>query len=191
LVGLENFYNNVNVHNDESQPLGQRLRSSLEDVIQRLPDEEQFQIRGQIQFNTREQAINFWNTVGPEIGFSPDLRPHNRDGNCVYSIGPEVEVLMFVITIIVDNLESRSDDYLKGLIAHELSELSYTWNTVQKEKPALMKMKKKARQIMIEKITKQSSEPGSKEYDEHEKNVNDEARRLGFQKEIDVLENLS
>jgi len=191
MVELENFYKNVSVSNDESQSLGQRLKSCLENVIQRLPDEEQFQMKGQILFNTRQQAIEFWNTIGPKLGFGPDFRHYNRDGNCTYFIGLDVENLMYVITIIVDNLESRSDDYLKGLIAHELSEMSYNWNTVQKEKPTLMKMKPKARQIKMDQITKQNAEPGSKEYDEAEKNVNDEARRLGFQKEIDELENYS
>lgn len=191
MVELENFYKNVSVSNDESQSLGQRLKSCLENVIQRLPDEEQFQMKGQILFNTKQQAIEFWNTIGPKLGFGPDFRPYNRDGNCTYFIGPDVENSMYVITIIVDNLESRSDDYLKGLIAHELSEMSYNWNMVQKEKPTLMKMKPKARQIKMDQITKQNAEPGSKEYDEAEKNVNDEARRLGFQKEIDELENYS
>jgi len=191
MVELENFYKNVSVSNDDSQSLGQRLKSSLDDVIQRLPDEEQFQMRGQIVFNTRQQAIEFWNTIGLKLGFGPDFTPYNRDGNCTYLIRPDVENSIFIITIIVDNLESRSDDYLKGLIAHELSEMSYIWNAVQKEKPTLMKMKPKARQIKMDQITQQNTEPGSKEYDEHEKNVNDEARRLGFQKEIDVLENFS
>ncbi len=191
MVELENFYKNVSVSNDDSQSLGQRLKSSLDDVIQRLPDEEQFQMRGQIVFNTRQQAIEFWNTIGLKLGFGPDFTPYNRDGNCTYLIRPDVENSIFIITIIVDNLESRSDDYLKGLIAHELSEMSYIWNAVQKEKPTLMKMKPKARQIKMDQITQQNTEPCSKEYDEHEKNVNDEARRLGFQKEIDVLENFS
>jgi len=188
MVELETFFQNVRVFNDESQSLGQRLKSLLEDVILRLPDEEQFHMRGQIGFNTREQAVEIWAKLGPKIGFAPDLRPYNRDGNCVYTIAETIENSMFLITIIVDNLELRSDDYIKGLIAHEFSELSYAWKTTQKEMPTLKKMKAKARQIKIEQITKQSSNIDSKEYAEHEQYVNDEARKLGFQEEIDKME---
>ena len=145
-------------------------------------------MRGQIAFNTREQAVKFWEKVGSKIGFSPDLRPYNRDGNCVYKIAETIENSMFRITIIVDNLEFRSNDYIKGLIAHEFSEMSYSWKTIQKEMPSLKKMGAKARQIKMEQITKQSSNPDSKEYAEHEQDVNDEASRLGFQEEIDKME---
>ena len=41
---------------------------------------------------------------------------------------------------------------------------------------------------MMNKFTKSTSGPGSKEYQEHEDEVNNEAIRLGFQKEIEALE---
>jgi len=65
MVELETFFQKVTVYNDESQSLGQRLKTLLEDVILRLPDEEQFHMRGQIGFHTREQAVEFWEKVGP------------------------------------------------------------------------------------------------------------------------------
>ena len=86
MVELETFFQNVTVSTDESHPLGQRLKTLLEDVILRLPDEEQFHMRGQILFNTREQAVEFWAVVGPKVGIATDLRPYNRDGNCVYIV---------------------------------------------------------------------------------------------------------
>jgi len=191
LVELEKFYTNVKVTNDYSRPLGQRLKALLENVIQRLPNEEQFQMKGMIFFNTRSQAIEFWEQMRPKLGFGPDLRPYNRDGNCTYAIGPTVQDSMFAITIIIDNLDFRSDDYIKGLLAHEFSEMSHAWRITQKEMPTLLKMKPKARLIKMDQLTKQNSDPSSKEYAEHEKNVNDEAERLGFRKEIDVLEHAS
>ena len=191
MVELETFYQNVHVFIDRSHPLGQRLTPLLEDVIQRLPDEEQFQIKGQIAFRTRPEAVEFWKIMRPKLGFAPDLIPHNRDGNCTYGIGPTVQDSMYTITIIVDNLDLRSDNYIKGLLAHEFSEMSYAWKVIQKEIPTLIKMKPRGRQIKMDQLTKQNSDPSSKEYAEHEKNVNDEAKRLGFQEEIDVLENHS
>ncbi len=176
---------------DESHPLGQRIKFLLDEVIQGLPDEEQFQMKGQIAFYQREAAVEFWKQLRPQLGFGPDLLPTNRDGNCIYQFGPTIQDSFFIITIIIDNLESHSDDYIKGLITHELSEMSLHWNATQKEMSSLIRMKPKARQIKMDQITKQNAEPGSKEYDESEKNVNDEARRLGFQKEIDELENYS
>jgi hypothetical protein len=40
---------------------------------------------------------------------------------------------------------------------------------------------------MYDKWTKANAVPESKEYQEHEDDINNEAIRLGFQKEIDVL----
>jgi hypothetical protein len=95
---------------------------------------------------------------------------------------------MYIITIIVDELPSRTDDYVKGLVAHELSEMSYKFRLVQNELPALRKMRPKARKIMLEKLGFSNAAVGSPQYAEHERSVNEEAIRLGFSKEIEELE---
>ena len=48
-------------------------------------------------------------------------------------------------------------------------------------------MKPAARPVMYAKWTKDNAVLGSKEYQEHEDDINNEAIRLGFQKEIDAL----
>ena len=59
---------------------------------------------------------------------------------------------------------------------------------VQKNFDELNKMKPKARQVMMNKLTKSTDDADSEEYQKHEEEVNNEARRLGFEKEIDALE---
>lgn len=76
------FYSSVKVVNAESLPLGQRIRSLLDEVIQRLPDEKQFHMHGIIGFTTRDGAVALWNDLSPQMGIRPELRPSFIDGVC-------------------------------------------------------------------------------------------------------------
>ena len=64
----------------------------------------------------------------------------------------------YVVSILTDNLSDKSDDYIIGLIAYELSVMSCAWSGT----------KKRLKQV-------------------DKNDVKDEARRLGFGKEIDAL----
>ena len=190
MVNTAEFYKHTQVSCDTSQPLGKKLISLLDDVVERLPNEWQFKTIGMIRFDTRQTALEFWQQFRHKWGHAPDFRL-KLDGNCQYSYGTDERSRAgdrYIITIIVDYLDSRTDDYIKGLIVHELSEMSYTCRKLLENLDSFKKMKPKARQVMMNKFTKSTSGPGSKEYQEHEDEVNNEAIRLGFQKEIDTLE---
>ena len=64
----------------------------------------------------------------------------------------------YVVSILTDNLSGKPDDYIIGLIAYELSVMSCAWSGTKKR---------------------------LKQADKND--VKDEARRLGFGKEIDAL----
>ena len=188
MVNTADFYKHTMVMCDMLNPLGKRITSLLDDVVEKLPDEEQFKITGMIRFDTRQTASEFWQQFSQQWGHAPDFRV-GRDGNCEYYFSYSNRAdSRYIITIIVNDLDSRTDDYIKGLIVHELSEMSYPFRKLQENWDSLKKMKPKARQVMMNKFTKSTSGPGSKEYQEHEDEVNNEAIRLGFQKEIDTLE---
>ena len=78
---------------------------------------------------------------------------------------PQNWVPFYVVSIMTDNLPSKSDDYIIGLIAYELSVMSRAWKI----------MKKGLRGIDCWKYLDR-------------KNIKNEAKRLGFGKEIDALE---
>ena len=189
MVNTAEFYKHTEVIYDRLHPLGKRIMSLLDEVVERLPDDEQFKIIGMIRFDTRQTALEFWQQFRHKWGHAPDFRL-TLDGNCQYSYGTDERSRAddrYIITIIVDYLDSRTDDYIKGLIVHELSEMSYTCRKLLENLDSFKKMKPKARQVMMNKFTKSTSGPGSKEHQEHEEEVDNEARRLGFQKEIDAL----
>src|SRR6185437_4267294 len=119
-------------------PLGIRIRGILDDTITRLPNEEQFGIKGQINFFPRLAAIEFWNYHASQLRFGPDMSIP-MDGNCTHQLAENVENSGFIITIIVDDLDNKYDGYIGGLIAHEISELSYAWKKVQENLPILKK----------------------------------------------------
>ena len=189
MVNTADFYKHTDVDCDSSQDIVKRIKPLLDEVVERLPDEEQFKITGMIRFDTRQTALEFWQQFRHQWGHAPDFRV-NLDGNCEYSYRWSDERIddRYIITIIVDYLDSRTDDYIKGLIVHELSEMSYPSRKLQENWDSLKKMKPKARQVMMNKWTKSTDHAESKEYQEHETEINNEAIRLGFQKEIDALE---
>ena len=188
MVNTADFYKHIDVEGNTSPLLAKRIKTLLDEVIERLPDEEQFKITGMIRFDTRQTALEFWQQFRHQWGHAPDFRV-NLDGNCEYSYRWSDERIddRYIITIIVDDLDSKTDEYIKGLIVHEISKMSYPSRKLQENWDSLKKMKPKARQVMMNKFTKSTSGPGSKEYQEHEDEVNNEAIRLGFQKEIDAL----
>ena len=188
MVNTADFYKHTRVW-ERTDPLGQRLMSLLDEVVERLPDEEQFKITGMIRFDTRQTASEFWQEFRHKWGHAPDFSRVERDGNCEYRFSYSDRADdRYIITIIVNDLDSRTDDYIKGLIVHELSEMSYPFRKLQENWDSLKKMKPKARQVMMNKWTKSTDHAESKEYQEHETEVNNEAIRLGFQREIDALE---
>ncbi|MEX2059631.1 MAG: hypothetical protein WD966_01030, partial [Nitrosopumilaceae archaeon] len=109
------------------------------------------------------------------------------DGNCTYLFGETVDKSFYIITIIIDDLEHKSDDYIKGLIAHELAELSYAWKIAEDNLESLKKLKPRARLVRMNQITNQDEPTTSKKYGEHEVTINQEGIRLGFEKEIKAL----
>ena len=72
-------------------------------------------------------------------------------------------VPFYVVSILTDSLADKSDDYIIGLIAYELSEMSYAWRKNKIENGHL----------------------DSLETQGYEDSVVGEARRLGFGKEMD------
>ena len=67
----------------------------------------------------------------------------------------------YVVSILTDNLSDKSDDHIIGLIAYELSVMSCAWRGSTNRLAGLKQIDKK--------------------------DIKDEARRLGFGKEIDAL----
>ena len=194
MVNTADFYKHTEIMSEKNL-LGKRIRSLLDEVVERLPDEEQFKIKCRLIIFPRQIVMELWKRYSPIWKIAgPDF---NLDlvGNCQYQPAGSFYNMRkldraadwYVITIIVDNLESKTDDYIKGLIAHELSEMSCPYRMLQENWDMLKKMKPAARPVMYDKWTKANAVLGSKEYQEHEDDINNEAIRLGFQKEIDAL----
>lgn len=171
----------------------QKVKPLFDEVIQRLPDEEQFQIKGTFVIHYRDVVIKYWASNGPILrpllGPEPDFTVINGDGNCTYAFGDSIEHSIYYLTIVLDKLSQESDDYIKGLFAHEFAELSFPWRIIKEHETELLKLEPRARNVRINQLTKKDAQTGTSEYQEHENLVNQEAIRLGFQKEITALEN--
>ena len=112
MVNTADFYKHTTVSCDRSHPLGKRIMSLLDEVVERLPDEEQFKITGMIRFDTRQTALEFWQQFRHQWGHAPDFRV-NLDGNCEYSFSYSNSADdRYIITIIVNDLDSSTDDYI-------------------------------------------------------------------------------
>ena len=181
-----------------------------------LPDEEQFRFSGAFMFSSRNNLGKIWEEFDKKVPpawkgkissskFAPDMRQVEKkdrysiiDGYCTYDfdlstlerkkletkcddcdlelptperlerhkkkahgnvLDEEQWLAFYVVSILTDNLSDKSDDYIIGLIAYELSVMSCAWSGTKKR---------------------------LKQADKND--VKDEARRLGFGKEIDELE---
>jgi len=186
MVNTADFYRHTEVICDRSHPLGKRMISLLDEVVERLPDEEQFKMEGTFLIAPKEPARQFWQQILPMNFDGPDFA-YNFYGECSYRfISITISEDRYVITILVDYLDEKTDDFIKGLIAHELAEMSYAFRKMQENWDSLKKMKPKAMQATMDQLTYEGV-PESKEWQKHEEEVDNEARRLGFQKEIDAL----
>ena len=168
MVSLEKFYENKKVGFDNKE-FEKRLRPLLEDVIIRLPEEPQFQIPCVIGFGQRDFILNWWTRLDPEMLIAPDMRPTNRDGSCKMFPTIDGEIDSYAISIITGKLPTKSDDYIKGLIIHELSEMSLAWKELENEKPDFLKLSQEEKQVIIDRIFGSNLEVESAEYFEKEK----------------------
>ena len=197
MVNTADFYKHTDVECDSSQDIVKRIKPLLDEVVERFPDEEQFKIKCIIIIRPTQIAMELWKHLLPGVHF-----PLGLVGNCHFAPGGSIYNLdkrswsastnwrkndWYIITIIVDNLESKTDDFIKGLIAHEFAHMSYPYRKRQENWDSLKKMKPKARNVMMDKWLKNNWVPGSKEERELEDETDNEAIRLGFQKEIDAL----
>lgn len=191
MVDLNSFYRHVNVDNrrhlfvDRVQPL-------LDEIIRRLPDEPQFlNVQGNIFIGTRDMVIEYWefihSTFATNVNFREILDPDNNrispDGYCQYPLDNDQS---YAITIIVDRFNEQTDNYIRGVIAHEFSEFSLAWNTFTDHRDELQSDSISIPNPLDSLLNNVSL--NSAQYHEHERRVNEEARRLGFQEEIDALE---
>ena len=76
---------------------------------------------------------------------------------------------------------------IKGLIIHDISNMSYTWNLLQQEKPNLIKLNPKEKEVRINQILGADLVNPSYEYFEIENKISAEAVRLGFEKENEAF----
>lgn len=187
MVSLEKFYENMKVryHNEQVQ---EKFKPLMDDVIRRLPDKPPFEQIDEIFFAPRSNVIKNLNSLHPELKISLDVTPENRDGHCQTGISEAGDISECVVSLITDSLQVRSDDYIKGIIIHEICHMVHLWKLLQKEKPSFLKLGFKAKKIRLDQIDQTHIKAESPEYYEKEKQVNTEAIRLGFEKEISAIE---
>ena len=197
MVNTTDFHKHVSVEGVLPR-LAKRSMTLLNEVIERLPDEEQFKITGLIRFDTKQTALDFyeknrttfWKHLHPSLELErPAVQWEGFNGNCQYVYETSErsrDIDEYFITIIIDYFDNKTDDFIKGVIVHELSEMSYPCRKYLDNWPSLKKMKPDPRLVWMEQWTKYNPDPYSKQCQEHEANVDNEAIRLGFQKEIDA-----
>ena len=184
---LENFYARVKV-GIADKDLKDRLQSCLDDVVSRLPEEKPFQIRGIIGFAKYDPMLKYLDCLQPNNPILKDIKKTGPNGYCRPFTTETGDIYSYFLCFMTDHFHYWSDDWLKGLIIHELTHLKYYWILLQQEKPNLVKLNPKDREIRINQILGEYMDVPSYEYFEIEKIVNAEAIRLGFEKEIVALD---
>ena len=209
---LENFYARVKVGIADKE-VKDRLQSLLDDLVSRLPDEKQFQTRGIIGFAKSEDMIKYWNSFSQGGILGKNIREMVAAGySDVFTTKPG-DICSYFIFIPTDQIgplrpqkdikwgsgtgpilphkcttiTNYSDDMIKGLIIHGISNMSYSWNLLQQEKSNLIKLSPKEKEVRINQILGNDLENPSYEYFEMENKISAEAVRLGFEKEKEAF----
>ena len=174
---------------EDAETFLNNLERLLQKVVKRLPDEEQFIWSGSTAaepepktglflFCSRNSFRKFWedfdcaksfvptgelhivvyDKITKLCGLEPDFARQDWNGS---NCAYDLTFPFYVFIILTDDLADKSDDYIMGQIAYALSKMSCAWREMRNN---------------------QSVEPVE------DKAVKDEARRLGFGNEIDVLE---
>jgi hypothetical protein len=100
----------------------------------------------------------------------------------------ELSFTGYIIDIVADGrIQFRSDDCIRGIICHEIVEFTTKWNVWQEHKNEIKK--RGDLEQVLRKYLKSGYYPLGKERFEHEEIVNREIKRLGFEKEIEAVEN--
>ena len=178
MLKLKYAYKNILVSMVTSYLLVRRISELFDQITMKLPDEEQFRMMGSIFIAPKEAIVNFYKNAGSKIdpGFDITVNSVIIDGNFTCTIHKKLESWLFLITIIVDKLDEKSDDYIKGLIVYKILGWSYVWKTAKEiwHEPGELK-----EHLMI--LNQRIAPSGSEEY---ERKVDEEAKRLGFAKEL-------
>ena len=84
MVNTADFYKHVRVVGVRPR-LEKRCTTLLNEVIERLPDEEQFKITGLIRFDTRQTALEFYEQNRNQLKLEkPAVQWEGFNGNCQY-----------------------------------------------------------------------------------------------------------
>ena len=182
MVSLETFYENVRVVTDNTES-SIKVKKQLDKVVTRLGDEKQFDMVGSIYIGQRDLMQKFLVKSSIVLRTGDPRNVSVKDGNNFYEICEVLEDSTCVITLVTDNLDGKSDDYIMGLIAYKFSEWSRLWRKMT-EIPNWDSLENSERIAMVNKLSHFKFPLGTKEREEYERSVDEEINRLGFSKEV-------
>ena len=171
--------------------------STLEKIIERWEDPENPN-RDRVEpryLESIKRADKQWKNLAGMIKNPKDLfkawsEMPNFENGCSTPTFRNVDgslVIGCIIDIVIDrHTVFRSDDYVKGVIIHEIVEFTTKGAVWKEHKDEIKKVEDIIK--VIKKYLKSGYYPPSKEYAEHEEIVNREVKRLGFEKEVAVIE---
>lgn len=178
MLKLKYAYKNILISMVASYLLVRRISELFDQITMKLPDEEQFGIIGTIFVGSRKEIVNFYKKSPsiPNFGLDKNTILSIKEGNFRIWFDTGLENFSYLITLVIDDLCARSDDYIKGLIAYKISEWSCFWKTAREvhHEPG---ESEEAVTILNQKLPLIGSE-------EYMRNVEKEAERLGFDKEL-------
>lgn len=181
MVTLERFYERVQVVMPEDSPLSQRVRGHLDQIVERLLDEEQFGLQGIICIERNDGFARGLRNVSSKYQLSPHTRWYPDGNSQVFNLDNDPRNAGFIIALNSDSLENSSDENIEGLIACKFIEISMTWRPANENWLRLRNVGRRARPIKQRQFINTLPRIGSEEY---ERSIYEEAQRLGFSKEL-------
>jgi len=180
MVSREIYYENVRVEMYPRDRSSIRVTEQLDNVVEILPDEEQFRRTGKFYIGNQDLMQSFLVEASKILHTGDPITVFARDGNLISDIHEDLEDSVYTITIVTDGLDRRSDDYIMGLITNKLSEWSRLFREL-KNRSNWDELQISERIELVNEIMAGKSFPvGTREREEYERSVDEEARRLGL-----------
>ena len=181
MVSLENYYARVMVADDKTD-ISQRVKEQLDQIVDRLPDEQQFSMTGGIFIGNEERMRRFLIKVSADFHTGSPASVYVRNSNYSYMIN-NLNNSEYYFTLVTDRLVNASDDYIRGLIAYAISMWSLFWRTANNI-PNWEDLGEEERMTSLNAVNPNRFPVGTREREEYERRVLTEAQRLGFLNEF-------
>ena len=180
-MNLDVYYDMVQIDMLEDSELSRRVKSQLDQVVTKIPDEEPFRINGTVYIGRTNDLAKILLELYVELHGQEHTHIVVRDGNFLMDMREDPGETTFCLTLNLDHLERMTDMAIRGLIVFKLSQVLLYLELIYGDLREYARLGREEREIRVE----QNRSRAANMNDEQIRSMVDaEAKRLGLLSEL-------